>query len=326
MISLVTEFGLGLVFALVLIEQLGAPIPAMPMLIVAGALTVDGTLAGFELFGLAFAACMIADAIWYAAGRLYGRRVMKILCRVSLSPDSCVRQTEFRFERWGRPTLVLAKFVPGLSTIARPLAGAMQLSWPSFLLWNGVGAARLCGAAIGLGMLFHAEVERLILALQDLGTAALEVVVALLAVYVALKWLQRRRFHKLMGSARITVDRLHWLMHRDERPLVVDLRSPAERDQDRRTIPGALPISADELDRRLDELPRDRDIIIYCSCPNEEAAAYVTRRLARRGYTRVHPLLGGLDAWVAAGYEIEMRTAAGTQGASMEAMSPATRA
>jgi len=98
--------------------------------IVAGALAAEGELSPSAIFGVAFVACMLGDALWYRGPR-YGRRVMKLLCRVSFSPDSCVRQTEFRFERWGKLTLVLSKFIPGLSTIAPPLAGAMRLGWPS---------------------------------------------------------------------------------------------------------------------------------------------------------------------------------------------------
>src|SRR3981081_2495504 len=137
---LVTEYGLALIFANVLLEQLGLPIPAVPALVVAGALSAEGELSPLAVFGVAFVACMIGDAIWFLAGRRYGRRVMAFLCRVSLSPDSCVRQTEFRFERWGRLTLVLSKFIPGLSTIAPPLAGATRLGWPPVLPFNSPGA------------------------------------------------------------------------------------------------------------------------------------------------------------------------------------------
>lgn len=312
MVELVIEFGVALVFANVLIEQLGAPIPAAPILIVAGALAVDRALPAVPIFVAAFVACTIADAIWYAAGRLYGRGVMKFLCRISLSPDSCVRQTEVRFERWGKLTLVLAKFIPGLTTIVRPLAGAMRLPWSSFLLWNGIGAAFWCAAALGAGMLFHAELAQLLVGLEDLGTLALEGVIALLAAYIALKWWQRQRFHQMMLNARISVERLHWLMHAEQRPIVVDLRSPLEREQDQRAIPGAVAMRAEEVDHRLEQLPPDRDIVFYCSCPNEAAAAYAAQRLARHGYTRVHALLGGMDAWIAAGYEVSSSPHAGS--------------
>jgi membrane protein DedA with SNARE-associated domain/rhodanese-related sulfurtransferase len=304
---LIAEYGLALVFANVLLEQLGLPIPAVPTLVVAGALAAEGELSPLAVFGVAFVACMIGDAVWFLAGRRYGRRVMAFLCRVSLSPDSCVRQTEFRFERWGRLTLVLSKFIPGLSTIAPPLAGAMRLGWPSFLLLNSLGVVIWAGVAIGAGMAFHAQINEFIARLEGLGTLAAEAVGVLLGGYIALKWWERRRFYRALRIARIGVADLRALMDGGKRPVVVDVRSPGARDLDPRFIPGALAMGAAEVDGRLAELPADREIVFYCTCPNEASAAQVAKKLIGLGYTRVRPLHGGLDAWIAAGYEIEHR-------------------
>ncbi|HKB61840.1 MAG TPA: DedA family protein/thiosulfate sulfurtransferase GlpE [Burkholderiales bacterium] len=304
---LIAEYGLALVFANVLLEQLGLPIPAIPTLVVAGALAAEGELSSFAVFGVAFVACMMGDAIWFLAGRRYGRRVMAFLCRVSLSPDSCVRQTEFRFERWGRLTLVLSKFIPGLSTIAPPLAGAMRLGWPSFLLLNSLGVVIWAGVAIGAGMAFHTEINEFIVRLEGLGTLAAEAVGVLLGGYIALKWWERRRFYRALRIARIGVADLRALMDGGKRPVVVDVRSPGARDLDPRFIPGALAMNAAEVDRRLGELPADREIVFYCTCPNEASAAQVAKKLIGLGYTKVRPLHGGLDAWIAAGYEVEHR-------------------
>jgi len=305
--ALITEYGLALVFANVLLEQLGLPIPAVPALVVAGALSAAGEFWPLAVFGVAFVACMIGDAVWYLAGRRYGRRVMKFLCRVSLSPDSCVRQTEFRFERWGKLTLVLSKFIPGLSTIAAPLAGAMRLGWPSFLLLNGLGVVIWAGAAIAAGMAFHAEINEFIVGLEGLGTLAAEAIGVLLGGYIALKWWERRRFYKMLRIARIGVDELRALMDEGRRPVIVDVRSPISRGLDPRFIPGALAMDAAEVDGRLGELPADREIVFYCTCPNEASAAQVAKKLIGLGYTKVRPLHGGLDAWIAAGYEVEHR-------------------
>ena len=304
---LVAEYGLALVFANVLLEQLGLPIPAVPTLVVAGALAAEGELSPLAVFGFAFVACMIGDAVWFLAGRRYGRRVMTFLCRVSLSPDSCVRQTEFRFERWGRLALVLSKFVPGLSTIAPPLAGAMRLGWPSFLLLNSLGVVIWAGVAIGAGMAFHAQINEFIVRMEGLGTLAVEAIGVLLGGYVALKWWERRRFYRAMRIARIGVADLRVLMNGGRRPVVVDVRSPGARDLDPRFIPGALAMDAAEVDGRLGELPADREIVFYCTCPNEASAAQVAKKLIGLGYTKVRPLHGGLDAWIAAGYEVERR-------------------
>jgi membrane protein DedA with SNARE-associated domain/rhodanese-related sulfurtransferase len=310
MFELITRHGLALIFANVLLEQLGVPLPAVPTLIVAGALAVDGTLSAPAVFGVAFVASMIADSAWYVAGRRYGRRVMTTLCRISLSPDSCVRQTENHFDRWGGLTLVVGKFIPGLATIAPPLAGAMRIRWHSYLVLNGAGTALWAAAPIALGMLFHAQIERLVDRLQDLGAVALEAVCALLAVYVAFKWWERRRFYKMLRMARITAAELRHLMDSGKRPVIIDVRSRAERELDARSIPGAAAFEVEEIGKLIDSLPADRDVIFYCSCPNEASAARAAKRLIDRGYTRVRPLRGGLDAWTEAGYAIERRPGA----------------
>jgi membrane protein DedA with SNARE-associated domain/rhodanese-related sulfurtransferase len=304
---LIGQYGLLLVFGNVLIEQIGLPVPAVPTLVVAGAMAADGKISAWASLGAAFVACTIGDLAWYLAGRLYGRRVMRLLCRISLSPDSCVRQTENHFERWGGAALVLAKFIPGLSGIAPPLAGATRLAWPTFLFLNSLGVVIWAGAAIGTGMLFHAQIDRLISGMEGMGSWALGAIVVLLAGYIALKWWERRRLHKMLRIARITVSELSKLIEGDPKPVVVDVRSPTARGEDRRFIPGALVMDFAEVERSLDQLPIEREIIFYCSCPNEASAAHVAKRLMDLGYTRVRPLHGGLDAWVAAGYAVETR-------------------
>jgi membrane protein DedA with SNARE-associated domain/rhodanese-related sulfurtransferase len=304
---LISQYGLSLVFANVLLEQIGLPVPAIPTLVIAGALAVDGKISAWATFGVAFAACTIGDALWYLAGRLYGRRVMRLLCRISLSPDSCVRQTENQFERWGGSALVLAKFIPGLSSIAPPLAGATRLAWPIFLLLNSLGVVIWAGVAIGAGMLFHAEIDRLLFRMEGLGSWALGTIGVLLAAYIAFKWWQRRRFHKMLRVARITAGELSKLFEEGKRPVVVDVRSSVDRAQDARFIPGALVMEIAEVEKSLEQLPVEREIVFYCNCPNEASAAHVAKKLMDLGYTRVRPLHGGLEAWVAAGYAVEQR-------------------
>jgi membrane protein DedA with SNARE-associated domain/rhodanese-related sulfurtransferase len=305
MVGLITQYGLALVFANVLTAQLGLPIPALPTLIAAGALSADGKLSALAIFGVAFIACAISDATWYTAGRLYGPRVMTLLCRMSLSPDSCVRESEYRFHRWGRLSLVLAKFVPGGSMLAPPLAGTMRLNWWSFVLLDGLGAAMWSGVAIGSGMMFHKEIAHLIFHLQALGAMAIALIGVLLATYISIKWWQRRRFLDRLHMARITVDELHRLIAKGQRPVIVDLRTPFVRHQDSRFIPGALAADFAETGQWLDQVPTDREIVFYCACPNETEAAHIARKLMDLGYTQVRPLLGGLDAWIAAGYQVE---------------------
>ncbi|HTK99502.1 MAG TPA: DedA family protein/thiosulfate sulfurtransferase GlpE [Pseudomonadales bacterium] len=305
LVQLITEYGLLVVFINVLMEQIGLPIPAIPTLVVAGALSVAGQLAVVELFLVALVACVIADSLWYMAGRVYGSRVMKVLCRVSLTPDSCVSQTQSRFERWGVNALVVAKFVPGLATIAPPLAGATHIGWPRFLVFNTAGAALWVVVGLGVGVVFNAQIERAMLWLESTGSYALGIVVALLAVYVAYKWWERRAFYAELRMARIGVDELYRLIDEGADPVVVDVRTTTARTVEPRQIPGSLHVPLEAFDLHVGNLPRDRDIVLYCTCPNEASAAQVAKLLIDRGYRRVRPLHGGLDAWIAAGYRIE---------------------
>ena len=299
------HFGLPFVFGNVLLEQLGLPVPAIPTMVVGGATAMQGDYPPLAVFAVAFAACVIGDGAWYVLGRIHGARVLRLLCSISLSPDSCVRQTSLHFERWGAWTLILGKFLPGVGTVSPPLAGVMRMGWPRFFLLSSIGSVLWAGLAIGAGMLFYAQVGELLARLEDLGTRAVLLVAALVAGYIALKWWERRRFYKTIRMARITVDELHAMIDLKHEPFVVDLRAPVERSSDPRSIPGARAISLADVSQHAHEFPRDRDIVFYCNCPNEASAASAAKVLMDLGYKRVRPLLGGLEAWGDAGYDYD---------------------
>jgi membrane protein DedA with SNARE-associated domain/rhodanese-related sulfurtransferase len=304
MLELIERHGLLIVFANVLAEQLGLPIPAVPTLVIAGALVWDHSLSAPAVFACAFAAATLGNVAWYAAGRWYGRRVLRLLCLVSLSPDSCVRQMERQFTRWGPLALVAAYFIPGLSTVARPLAGATGIGWLRFLGMNSLGIVVWAIPFMTLGWLFHDQVNDLLGLLVDYGRRSVEVLLALLGSWLAWRWWQRQRFMKALRIARITADELRRLLESGERPVIVDLRSPIARDEEPRLIPGARVMELTEVGTRTEPLPMDREIIFYCTCPNEASAAQAARQLMGLGYTRVRPLLGGMDAWLQAGYDV----------------------
>ena len=299
-----SQYGLWAVVLNVLLNQIGLPLPALPTLIVAGAIAASGQLSLAGLFSGAVAACLVADCGWYLVGQVYGIRVLKALCRISLEPDSCVSQTQNRFERWGVNSLVIAKFVPGLSTIAPPMAGAMRIGWPRFVLLSMLSAALWVGVALVAGMLFRLQIERLLQRLDQIGSMAAAGGLMLLGAYVAFKWWERRRFMKALRMARIGVAELNELIRAGTEPLIIDVRSSSARALEPHWIPGALHIALPEVAPRLKDLPRDRDIILYCTCPNEASAASVAKILMNHGFKRVRPLHGGLDAWRAAGYEV----------------------
>jgi len=303
--AIISQYGLAVVFGNVLLEQLGAPVPAIPMLVVAGAMVVGGKLSLLAVAATAIAACVIADGTWYLAGRYFGNRVMKTLCRISLTPDSCVSETQSKFERWGVKALVVAKFVPGLSLIAPPLAGAIGIGWARYLLFSTLGSAFWVGAGVGGGMLLGPQIEQLLAYARKFGSIAIIVLGALLAAYIAFKWWERRSFYAMLRTARISVDELYRLMDAGRAPVVVDVRTPTARAMQPQRIPGALHVTLRSIGGHVKDLPRDREIILYCSCPNEASAAQVAKMLIDEGFMHVRPLLGGLDAWIAAGHPVE---------------------
>jgi len=304
-IALIAQYGLLLVFFNVLVEQAGVPVPAVPTMIVAGALSANGKLPLAGVVLAALIACLLSDLLWYWAGRRFGAGVMRTICRISLSPDSCVKQSELRFQRWRGRVLLIAKFVPGLSTVAPPLVGAMGLRAGSFVLLDGLGSLLWVGVAVGLGYAFAAQIDDLLDAMASAGTVAFELLLALLALYIAAKWWQRRRLLLALRMARISVDELNQSIADGQNPVVVDVRSQAARLLDTRIIPGALLADLDRVTQVLQDIPPDRELVIYCSCPNEVSAAKAAKLLMAIGYRNVRPLLGGLDAWDAAGYTVE---------------------
>lgn len=297
----------------VLAEQLGLPVPAVPTLIIAGALAAQGQISPTALFFGALLACLLADTAWYVAGRVYGNGVMRLLCRISLTPDSCVSQTQARFERWGSNALVMAKFVPGLAIIAPPLAGATRMRWLRFAAYSTLGSAAWIGIALLSGMLFRRQIEQLLPRLAELGIGAALMIGAALALYIIYKWWERARFYSMLRMARISVSDLSKLIDEGAAPLIVDVRSSTAIGLEPRRIPGALHVPLLEVEQHVRELPRDREIVSYCTCPNEASAAQVAKLLMNSGFKRVRPLDGGLEAWIAAGYAVDRFPVSPTQ-------------
>ena len=304
-LEFLVRHGTAVLFAAVFIEQMGVPLPATPWLLAAGALAGAGKMNGAAALGAAGVGSLLADLIWFYLGRHYGNRILKLLCRISLEPDSCVRRTQNVFTRYGMKGIVVAKFVPGLSTLAPPMAASSGMSLPRFFLFDGAGSLLYAGAFIVLGIVFSRQLEQVIDALGSLGGGALALLAGLAAIYIGYKYFQRHRLLRELRTARITVDELHQKLEAGEKPLILDLRPPEELEQNPSLIRGALHMTMDEVERREQEIPRDRDIILYCSCPNEVSSARAALLLHRRGIARVRPLLGGIDAWRERNYPME---------------------
>jgi membrane protein DedA with SNARE-associated domain/rhodanese-related sulfurtransferase len=296
-----TEFlvkhGAPVLLAAVFVEQIGLPLPSLPWMLAAGALAAVGQFNFFLGVLIVMFACVTADIFWFYLGRRRGKQVMNFLCRITIEPDSCVRRTENMFTRYGMWGVLVAKFVPGLNTMAPPLAGMSRVHAGHFILTDTIGSLLYGTCFIGLGFIFKNEIEKITAAIGDVGGSALMLLVGLVALYVGYKYWRRKLVLRELRMARITVGELREKQAAGENLLILDLRSSAERQRDPVLILGAQPFDISELDKRLQEIPHDRDIVVYCSCPNEVTSARVALMLRRRGFTRVHPLLGGIDAW-----------------------------
>ena len=296
LIILIQTYGLLVVFGTVLLEQIGLPIPAFPILIVAGALAVDGDISWQLCLAVSVAACLISDFFWFRAGRFYGKRILTLLCKISLSADQCVNQTEEKFRLHGAKSLVVAKFIPGFNTIAPPLAGAMGVSTGRFLAYSVAGGLLWSGVGIAVGAVFHNSVDDVLELFDTMGSTALMVLLVALAAFILYKYLERRRVRRASAVERIGMDELVSLIEQGASPLLIDARSTMAQQLEA-AIPGAVLFNACDAEVLLAAVDRDRHIVVYCNCPNDVTAAQVAKQLITNGFHRARPLHGGLDAW-----------------------------
>jgi membrane protein DedA with SNARE-associated domain/rhodanese-related sulfurtransferase len=309
------RWGLLFVFLNVLVEQLGLPLPATPTLLLAGAIAVIHPEWGIAVVVLVTAACIATDVGWYYAGRTYGNRLMRLLCRISLSPDSCVRDTHEHFERWGVNALLFAKFVPGLATVAPPLAGALRIRFGRFLRMTSLGSVLWVVTLMALGAVAAPRIIALLPRIGQFGGRAAVFIGLLLALYVLLRWLQRKRFLHALRMARVDVHELESMMGGEPPPVVLDVRSVSQVQLDPRVIPGAVHVPLEDIGPHLASIKQAGEVVVYCNCPNEFSAARVARLLMKNGVVRVRPLQGGLDAWVAAGCPVQTHASPAVVGA-----------
>jgi membrane protein DedA with SNARE-associated domain len=303
LVELAQRYGPGLVFAVVLIEQIGLPVPSYPVLIVTAALSAQSSYGVPQVIAFAVFACLLADFGWYRAGARYGRRVLSLMCRISLSPDSCVRQTESIYAQWGAPSLTVAKFIPGFGAVATAMAGVVGVSPFAFVLFDMIGATIWTGLAATLGWIFRNAVDDVLAVIESAGRLGLAAIAGAFALYVLVKFVQRQRLLRQLRMARVSVDELHSMLKGEPPPLLVDVRSAVSREAG--FIPGSLWVEVHAPDEQLNKLPVTDEVIVYCACPNEASAAVVAKRLMKAGFHRVRPLKGGIDAWVASGLPLE---------------------
>lgn len=307
LVDLARHYGLGLVFVTVLVEQIGLPIPSYPILIVTAALSAPGSYGVPQVIASGVIACLLADYAWFKAGARFGRRVLSLMCRLSMSPDSCVRQTESIYERWGAPSLLVAKFVPGFGAVATAMAGVVGVSSLAFVLFDMLGATLWTGLAAALGWTFRDAVDDVLQVIESAGRLGIAAIVAALVLYLMVKYAQRQRLLRQLRMARVSVDELYSMLKAETPPLLIDVRSAGSREAG--FIPGSRWVEPRTPDEELRNLPVTEEVVVYCACPNEASAAVVAKRLMKAGFLRVRPLHGGIDAWIASGLPLEIPAA-----------------
>jgi membrane protein DedA with SNARE-associated domain/rhodanese-related sulfurtransferase len=303
-IEMLTTYGYTAVFTCVLLEQLGLPLPATPVLIAVGALAGLGELNPFAAWLLAIAASLIGDSVWYYLGKVRGIVVLRLLCKLSLEPDACVRKTNSAYSKHGSRWLLFAKFIPGVSTIAPPMAGIYRVNPWKFILMDGTGASLWAGVFIFAGWCFRSQTEMLAAYIGRFGEWFGLSLACALVIYVFFKGIQKRRLYRSLNIAPIAPLELRQRIESGESITIVDLRNTFEWHEGR--IPGSISFNEAELDALVSGMWGTGTIILYCSCPNEiSSAAAAATRLKRRGAKLIHTLEGGFPRWTKLGYPVE---------------------
>ena len=300
----------SLLFGWVLIEQGGLPIPSVPLMIAAGTMSAAHKLHVAYALPVILFACFLSDSAWYFLGQNFGARVLNVLCRFSLEAATCVERTHGTVGKRGAFTLLFAKFVPGLSTVAAPIAGQLQIPYLTFVLYDMAGSLLWAGAWLFAGRFFGDLAKRSSDFFALLGHFGIALVLLMVIVLLVYRLNKRRQFLAQLEGLRLEPQQLMAMIAEAElngldRPFIVDLRHPLDVLTDPLVLPGALRIGPDELKQRKEIIPTDRDIVLYCTCPSEETSAKVALELHRLGIKRVRPLRGGLQGWKDAGYPLD---------------------
>lgn len=329
-IELFVKYAYLILFVWVLVEQFGLPIPSIPLLLTAGTLSATHRMSAFVALLCVLAACMVSDTMWYMLGRRYGNKVLKLLCRFSLEASTCVTKTEGYFTKRGPVTLLFAKFVPGLSTVAAPIAGQTGMPLGRFLMWDLAGSV-IWAETYLLGGRFFGDIAKKSAPFFHLlghfaGALFLLGVLGLLAYRIS----KQRRFVANVRKMRLEPEQLMAMIDAAEKsgecaPFIVDLRHPLDYLPDPRVLPGAVRVGPAELALHSERIPRDRDVILYCTCPSEETSAKVAMQLHKLGVSRVRPLRGGFDGWKVAGYPLVDYVDEGTAKEPAGQLTPAGR-
>jgi len=301
--------GYSVLFASVFARQICLPVPAILFLLAAGALAGNGKLNLALVITLGAIACVLADLVWYEAGRLRGDNVVHFIHRFSSKSDAHAERTKRLFARYGTKVLLISKFVIGLDAIAPPLVGMSGTSLRRFVSFDGVGATFWAGLYAGLGFVFYQQLDRAATYAKRMGTFLTAIVLILVLVFIGRRLVSWYRLVQELRLARITPEQLKQKLDTGEKPVIVDVQGCVfHRASHVASIPGAIRIDGRRLGQYKDTpIPDDwqgREVVLYCSCPNEITSARVALLLEQKGITHVHPLAGGLQGWRDRGFPV----------------------
>jgi membrane protein DedA with SNARE-associated domain len=302
--SAIANWGSLAVFANVLVTRLGAPLPAIPVLVFAGSAIAGGSLVFSHVLCAAVLAALIGDCVWFSAGRIYGRRLTHILGRMSLSLDASVRTARALFERFGVPIVAVSKFVPGLALITPPLMGTTLIAPAVFVAWDALGTVTWASFWLLGGALFERQLALLLMMLRPHGGSILDVLVTAAILYLTYRYVLRWRFRKWLSRRIVSPERLERMMRSSTPPLILDARTASVRREESYRIPGALLLDLKSLGTT-DASPSASNIVVYGMYPNDAAPRKVRKQLLENGVVNVRVLYGGLDEWVRRGYAVE---------------------
>ncbi len=298
-------YGYLLLFAWVLIEQVGVPLPATPIVLAAGALSAQRQMNFTLALVVAMAAVLVSDSMWFFIGRRHGHRVLRLLCKLSMEPTTCVRRTQDSFGRRRGLLLMFGKFVPGLGLLTPPVAGENGMPWWRFVLYDSVGAGLWVGTLLAVGRCFGDLLKRNTHLLDWAGRFSGALLLLGVVGFFVARLIRRRAVLRALAASRLEPEELKQQLDAGEQIYIVDLRHPLELLPDPFVLPGAVHFSPDDLTARHEEIPRDRDVVLYCTCPSEATSAKTAMALHKLGIERVRPLRGGFDEWKRLGYPMD---------------------
>lgn len=301
-ISDLAAHGYSILFAVVFLEAVGLPVPAALALLIAGAASARGSLQSSYALAAALLAMLSGDTLMFFAGRYTGWWLLGILCRISLNPESCILRSADSFYRRGRMLLVMAKFIPGINTMAPPLAGCMNMRLGQFLGLDAVGAALYVCTYFAVGFAFSGALAAVTSTYRLVGRVMGWAVIGLVVIYLALllwRWIREGALRAVTFAVPAEAAQAMAAGAR-----VYDVRSHGYLDRKALRIRGSRRLDPHTLHRSHEEIPQGQLVFVYCTCVREATSARVARELDRNG-VHVAVIKGGLRAWKKAGLPTE---------------------